>query len=282
MTNTASPAPLPDATRLGRSALRVADLDAMIEFYRTVVGLSVQSRDETRATLGVDDTPLLMLSQDADAVPRTDRQAGLFHNAFRVPSRTALGAALERVRDHWTLEGASDHLVSEALYLSDPEGNGVEIYCDRPREEWPRSDDGTVEMSTLPLDVDAVVSQSDSAADAPAGTDLGHMHLETTSLSAAREFYVETLGLGVQIDSDAALFLAAGDYHHHVGINTWNGRSEPAGGRGLAWFEVVVPSNDALAAVRERLADAGVDVTDRSDGVAIADPDGIGIRLRVE
>ena len=282
MTNTASPTPLPDATRLGRSALRVADLDEMIEFYRTVVGLSVRSRGETRATLGVDDTPLLVLLRDADAAPRTDRQAGLFHTAFRVPSRTALGAALERVRDHWTLEGASDHLVSEALYLSDPEGNGVEIYCDRPREEWPRSDDGTVEMSTLPLDVDAIVSQSDSAADAPAGTDLGHVHLETTSLSAAREFYVETLGLGVQIDSDAALFLAAGDYHHHVGINTWNGRSEPAGGRGLAWFEIVVPSSDALAALRERLADAGVAVTDRSDGVEIADPDGIGIRLRVE
>lgn len=282
MTRTSDAASLPDATRLARTALRVSDLDETIEFYRTVVGLSTLDRRDATATLGVDGTALLELERDENASPRTPERAGLFHNAFRVPSRAALGAALDRIRERWTLDGASDHRVSEALYLSDPEDNGVEIYWDRPRDRWPRTDDGGVRMPTLPLDTDDLVAQSDGAADAPPGTTLGHVHLEVTSISAARRFYVDGMGFDVTMDAGAALFLAAGGYHHHVGLNAWNGRSEPAAGRGLAWFEVVVPDRAAVEAVRRRLADAGVDVTDRDRGVEFADPDGIGIRLRPE
>ena len=272
---------VPASTRIGRTALLVSDLDEMIEFYRDVVGLTIQTASATSATLGADETPLLVLDQDADAPPRHREQAGLFHNAFLVPSRAALGAALDRIHDRWELTGASDHFVSEALYLDDPEGNGVELYCDRPREAWELSDDGTIRIGTVPLDLADVASQSDGATRVPPGSTVGHVHLEATSLAAAREFYVETLGFHVTMDAGSALFLAAGAYHHHLGINTWNGRSQPAGGRGLAWFELVVPSAEALSAVRTRLEDAAVAISDRPDGFELADPDGIPLRIRV-
>ena len=272
---------VPESTRIGRTALVVSDLDEMIDFYRDVVGLTVQTTSATSATLGADETPLLVLDRDADAPPRHREQAGLFHNAFLVPSRAALGAALDRIHDRWTLTGASDHYVSEALYLDDPEGNGVELYYDRPRDEWERSDDGTIRIGTVPLDLADVASQSNGDARVPPGTSVGHVHLEASSLATAREFYVETLGFRVTMEMRSALFLAAGEYHHHLGINTWNGRSQPAGGRGLAWFELVVSSAEALSAVRHRLEDADVAVCDRPDGFELADPDGISIRIRV-
>jgi catechol 2,3-dioxygenase len=273
---------LPDAARIGRTALTVTDLDAAVAFYRDVVGLAVLTETQGRATLGVDGRPLLVLRRDDDAAPRTADRAGLFHNAFRFPSRAALGAALERVRDRSALSGASDHHVSEALYLDDPEGNGVELYADRPRAEWPRGADGTIEMGTVPLDLGDLVSASDGAAAAPPGTAVGHVHVEATSLSASRAFYADTLGLRVQTESPSALFLAAGDYHHHVGVNVWNDRSRPAGGRGIAWFEFLLPDAESLATVRRGLAAADVSVTAREEGFEATDPSGIGVRFRAE
>jgi catechol 2,3-dioxygenase len=270
---------LPDTTTIGRTALTVSDLDPMVEFYRDIVGLGVHRRDATGAVLGAGQSPLLVLERDADAPPRRRGQAGLFHTAFRVPSRGALGAALERIESDWTLTGASDHYVSEALYLDDPEGNGVEIYRDLPEESWPRNDDGTIDIGTAPLDVEAVAAASDGGAVAPPETTVGHVHVEVTSLEAARDFYAGTLGLGVKTAAESALFLAAGGYHHHLGVNTWNRRSEPAGGRGLAWFEFVVPDG-ALVGVRDRLADAGESVTALERGIAVTAPDGIEIRIR--
>lgn len=272
---------VPETARIGRTALLVNDLDEMVAFYRTVVGLSVLTRSESEATLGAGGTPLLELIADETATPRDPTRAGLFHNAFRVPSRVALGAAVERVRERWELDGASDHYVSEAVYLRDPEDNGIEIYTDRPRDEWPRADDGTIDIGTVPLNLDAVVGRSDGAETVPAETTVGHVHLEVTDIDAARAFYVATLGLRLQTDSPSALFVAAGDYHHHLGLNAWNRRSRPAGGRGLAWFEWLVPDEDTLATVRRRFGDAGVSCRDADDGFEIADPDGIDIRFRV-
>ncbi|WP_424005338.1 VOC family protein (plasmid) [Haloarcula salina] len=272
---------VPETARIGRTALLVTDLDEMVEFYRTVVGFSVLTRSESAATLGAGGTPLLELTTDETPTPRDPAQAGLFHTAFLVPSRTALGAAVERVRDRGQLDGASDHFVSEAVYLRDPEGNGIEIYTDRPRDEWPRTDDGGIDIGTVPLDLDAIVDQSDGADAVPAETTVGHVHLEVTDIDAARAFYVDTLGLSLQTAAPSALFVAAGDYHHHLGLNNWNRRSQPAGGRGLAWFEWLVPDEDTLAAVRRRLTDADVSYRDADDGIEISDPDGIGIRFRV-
>lgn len=272
---------LPAETHPGRVALAVANLDEIVAFYRDVVGLETVHRTGTRAELGTDDEPLIVVLEDDDAPERGPDAAGLFHCAFRVPSRAALGDALRRIRARWTLDGASDHRVSEALYLSDPEGNGVEIYRDKPRDAWPIAADGSVRMDTLPLDLDDLDDDAGGGTNAPDGTTIGHVHLEVSSLATARAFYADAIGLGVRQEwGDSALFLAAGDYHHHVGLNTWQGRTEPARGRGLAWFELVVPGADAVAAVRERADAAGAEVTPVDDGIEIHDPDGMAVRVR--
>ncbi|ELY96425.1 VOC family protein [Natrialba taiwanensis] len=276
--------PVPDTTRIGRVALDVTELEAMVEFYRDVVGLTVRTRTGTTATLGTVDAALLVLEQNEDAPPRQRDEAGLFHTAFKVPTREALGAALDRLRDRWTLTGASDHYVSEALYCRDPEDNGVEIYWDKPRTEWPRNDDETIAIGTIPLELDEVAAASNGAASAPPETSIGHVHLEVSSLPAARAFYGETLGLRVQTAMESALFLAAGDYHHHLGVNTWNARTQPVTTRhrGVAWFEFSLPDQVAVDSVRRRLAETDHSVTelDGEDGIAVADPDGITVRFR--
>ncbi|AQL41891.1 glyoxalase [Halorientalis sp. IM1011] len=280
---TARTGTLPADTHVGRVTLAVGDLDPTLAFYRDVVGLRVHEERDDEATLGDGTTSFLSLRERPDARPRGATAAGLFHTAFCVPSRAALGDALERIDEQWRLDGASDHRVSEALYLSDPEDNGVEIYHDRPRSEWPVGDDGRVQMATLPLPTDDLASAADGRDRVPEGTDIGHVHLEATDLAAARRFYVDGLRLRVrqEFGSDA-LFLAAGDYHHHVGVNTWNGRTEPAGERGLAQFELVVPDADALDAVADRLTDLDVAVTGRADELSVADPDGIDVVLRTD
>lgn len=294
-------AELPAATHIGRVALRVADLDRAVSFYTDVVGFAVVERGNGTAVLGVDDDPLLALIDAPDAPERGVHEAGLFHVAVRVPSRAALGTVLDRFESRWRLTGASDHLVSEALYARDPEGNGIEVYRDRPRAEWPDGPDGRVAMDTLPLDRDAVraaassVDRSDDEDGAesedehsrdilPDGTDIGHVHLETTDLDRARSFYTDIVGLTIRQEMDGATFLAAGNYHHHLGLNVWNRRNDPTGdGLGLAWYELVLPA-DALAALRERLERSGatIDPVDDRATFEVADPDGVGVRFRAD
>lgn len=275
------------AARIGRVTLTVSNLDAVTAFYRDAVGLAVRERDDGRAVLGAGDdgAELLVLDEDPEADERPADAAGLFHTAFLFPSRGALGDALARVREEGhRLTGASDHRVSEALYLRDPEGNGVELYRDRPRDVWPEAD-GRVEMATLALDADALFDDRTGAEGdgAPPGTTVGHVHLEVTDLDAAEAFYVDGLGFEVrQRMGTDALFVAAGGYHHHVGLNAWNGRTAPASGRGLAEFEVVVPDGAALEAVRDRFADAGRKPEPVDGGFRVDDPDRIRLRVRIE
>ncbi|WP_435346261.1 VOC family protein [Haloarchaeobius sp. HRN-SO-5] len=274
-------ASLPDGTRPGRVALRVGDLRPTTDFYRDVVGLVVRSSDEGVATLGTPDRTLLELHEDPDAPERGPAETGLYHTAFLVPSRAALGDAVERIRRRWRLDGASDHRVSEALYLTDPEGNGIEVYRDRPRSEWPTTDDGYVAMTVDPLDVDAVADAARGTSSVPAGTTIGHVHLEVSSLVRAESFYVDALGLRVrQRMGSSALFVAADDYHHHVGLNTWQGLTAPATGRGLAWFELLVPGDDAVEAAERRLAAAGFEPESADSGFDVADADGITLHVR--
>lgn len=272
---------LPDGTRIGRTALRVTGLEEMTGFYRDIVGLNVLHTSDTAAVLGADTTPLLVLEGQDDALKRHRSGAGLYHTAFRVPSRAALGDALGRIRDNWQLSGASDHWVSEALYLTDPEGNGIEIYRDYPRGEWPTADDGSVQISTEPLDLASIDAAATGRKRVPSGTNVGHIHLEVTSLAAFREFYVDTLGFEVQTTVPAASFVSAGGYHHHIGANTWHHRTTPRNGRGLSWFEVVVPTKHDLDAVRDRIATSEMRVDETDDGFEVTDPDGIQVRLRV-
>ena len=274
---------MPETAHVGRVGLRVGSLGDTIPFYRDVVGLTVD-RAGSEATLSAAGTPLVELVEAPDLPPRPADAAGLFHLAIRVPDRGALGDALERIdASVETLTGASDHLVSEALYLRDPEGNGVEIYCDRPREAWTVTDDGGVEMDTLRLDLEGVREEATGRDRLPQGTDMGHVHLEVTSLAASREFYADTLGLNVRTEAyDGALFVAAGDYHHHLGLNTWNGRQSPSGeSHGLDWFEFVLPTASARRACEDALAAKGVDVHGGSESRVVRDPDAIDVRLRV-
>ncbi len=274
---------LPADSHIGRVALSVGDLDRQVGFYRDVIGLHVVDRAGDTARLGTKAETVLELVDRPELPERGRAETGLFHTAIRVPSRDALGSALDRIQADWGLTGASDHLVSEALYLDDPEGNGVEVYCDRPMSAWPLDDDGRVGMETRPLDLADLRAESDGTDAVPSGTSVGHVHLEVSDIDATREFYTAGLGMRLrQTYGSDAVFLAAGDYHHHVGANVWNGRTDPAAGRGLDSFEVRVPDESALDGVRNRFGSMGRQPVDRESGFDIEDPDGIEIHVRVD
>ncbi len=274
-------------TRLGAVSLTVADLEGEREFYETALGLRALERAQDAVRLGADDgVPLVELVGRPDAPPRPPRTTGLFHLALLVPTRADLARAVHRVvAAGRRFTGASDHLVSEALYLSDLEGNGIEIYRDRARSAWPRAD-GAPQMATEPLDLDGVLgelSPGEPAGAAPPGTLIGHVHLQVDDLAAAESFYHALLGFDVTVRGyPGALFVSAGGYHHHVGLNTWAGEGippPPAGARGLRSFEVVLPDGE-LERVAGRLAAAGVDREENEGAVQLADPAGNRLVLR--
>jgi catechol 2,3-dioxygenase len=270
-------------TSMGAVRLAVADLDLVRDFYRDAIGLRERERDDgiVRMGAGDGDEALVELAGEPDAAPRPHRTSGLFHLAILVPSRADLARALQRVAEAgWRLSGASDHLVSEALYLSDPEGNGIELYRDRPREEWPVRD-GQLQMDTLPLDLDGVLSElrrEDATAGMPDGTRMGHVHLNVGDLRAAESFYSGALGFDVTVRGyPGALFVSAGGYHHHVGLNTWEGEGAPPppeGTRGLRRFEIVLPGPDQLTAEDDRLREAGFEPARENGEVRVTDPSG--------
>ncbi|WP_435095686.1 VOC family protein [Halarchaeum sp. P4] len=276
---------LPAGTRLGRVALTVGSLSDVLPFYRDVLGFTV-SRDGARATLSAGDRPCLVLVEDAGAPARASDAAGLFHVAVRVPDRAALADVLARVEaSDAALTGASDHLVSEALYLRDPEGNGVEVYRDRPRAEWPRDEDGSPDIGTLPFDRSGLASATTGRRALPVGTDVGHVHLEVTDLERATAFYVGALGFRIQERIDGGVFVAADGYHHHVALNTWQSRRAPAdpAARGLRWFEIMLPDETSRTVVSERVENAGYEVRETErDAVEAVDPDGMWVRFVTE
>jgi catechol 2,3-dioxygenase len=275
-------------TSLGAVRLTVTELERARAFYEQVIGLSATERADGALAFGaVDGQPLVELRGDGSA-PRLDRRAtGLFHLAILMPSRRDLAFALTRLANsRWPLDGASDHLVSEALYLSDPDGNGIEIYRDRPREEW-RQVDGQLAMNTLPLDLQSLLSEL-SAVDAaepmaPPATVIGHVHLQVADLERAEAFYAGVLGFEVMVRGyPGALFVAAGGYHHHVGLNTWNslGAGPPAPGSvGLRSFEIKLSKPSELDRVLARARAAAIPTEDRADGTLIRDPFGNGVFL---
>lgn len=285
---------LPPTTRVGRVRLAVADLAGVGAFYERVVGLRALAPADDDGVLRLaaagGGPALVELAADASAPPRDRHASGLFHLALLVPDRPSLAQALRRVaRAGWRIDGASDHLVSEALYLSDPEGNGIELYRDRPRAEWRRSADGELAMATLPLDLEDLLAEPAPPDDAgmPAGTAMGHVHLQVTDLAAAEAFYADALGFDVTVrDYPGALFVAAGGYHHHFGLNTWASAGGPPrdpAARGLRDVVVQLPSAAERDAVAARVAAAGYAVrsADDVDDDAIAtDPFGIDVRLR--
>jgi catechol 2,3-dioxygenase len=275
-------------TALGAVRLTVADLERLRAFYEEAIGLRTLEREAAVVRLGAaPGRPLVELHGDPTAPPRPARSTGLFHLALLVPSRAELALALRRVvAAGWRFTGASDHLVSEALYLSDPEGNGIEIYRDRPRAEW-RHADGELQMETLPLDLERVMRElpdGDNGDELGRAARLGHVHLQVADLAAARGFYEGVLGFDVTVRSyPGALFLSAGGYHHHVGLNTWARAGAPApppGARGLRSFDVVLPDDAELERIAGRVAAAGLDAGRGESGLLVADPSGNRVLLR--
>ena len=237
---------LPDDAHIGRVSLTVRELDRSVLFYRDVLGFREARRDGRTSFLGAgpstgsgpprapsrgDGRVLIELHENTSAVPKPRRSTGLYHFAILVPSRAALGRSLRRLSEkRWPLSGAADHLVSEALYLDDPDGLGIEIYRDRPRAEWPLHN-GQLAMATDPLDLQDVYDEP--GADTPwngleSGTVIGHVHLHVPHLDTAEQFYCGRIGFEPTVRGyPGALFVAAGGYHHHLGLNTWTGIGAP-------------------------------------------------------
>jgi catechol 2,3-dioxygenase len=277
------------ATSMGTVRLTVSDLARSRAFYEQAIGLRAEELPSGDLVLGTaGGPPLVELHGDASARPLDRRAPGLFHLAILLPSRRDLAVALARIGNaRVLLDGASDHLVSEALYLSDPDGNGIEIYRDRPREEW-RVRDGMLEMATLPLDLESVMGElapdEEISPAAPAGTRMGHVHLQVSDLGEAERFYSGVLGFDVMVRGyPGALFVSAGGYHHHLGLNTWHSAGAPPaepGSVGMSSFEVVLPSGEALERTLSRVRAAGLDPTELSGEWLLRDPFGTGVLLR--
>ena len=221
--------------RLGPVVLRTRDANRLARFYEDALGFDYHADGEKVEVTSEGET-LLVLLDDPDAVERPPRTPGLYHVAFLVPSRDALADAVERLRSETRLTGASDHLVSEAVYARDADGNGIEVYADRPRDEWEETENG-VRIATLPLDIEALVADGDASAVRPAS--VGHVHLEVTDLDDSEMFYRE-LGFERRARDERIRFLGAEGYHHHVAVNTWSSpnRPRPKRAEGIVRFGV--------------------------------------------
>lgn len=276
---------LPDDARVGRVRLQVSDLDTSVAYYTRVLGFRVASQQGRVAELGSQDGPVLVELHErrgARPVPRRGL-LGLYHFAILLPDRAALGRFVAHLGEVGAYAGSADHLVSEALYLSDPDGLGIEVYADRPRGQWTRHG-REIAMTTAPLDLRAVVRASGGEpwAGMPSGTTIGHVHFHVGALDEAEAFYYSALGFDKVVWSyPGALFFSAGGYHHHVGTNTWAAGAPAAGAddaRLLEW-ELRLPAAKDMAAAAASAARAGYGVrTDDADRL-ITDPWGTTVRL---
>jgi catechol 2,3-dioxygenase len=271
---------------MGAVHLTVADLERSLAYYESAIGLAVRARDGDRASLGTPDAELLVLVEEPGAT-LVRRHTGLFHYALRLPERADLARWLAHAtRTGLPLAGMSDHFVSEAIYLGDPDGHGIEIYRDRPRDVW----EGKVwaGMTTEPLDVPSLLGELDAPATEPfdglpPGTDMGHVHLQVADTAEAIAFYRDVLGFELMADLfGSAAFFGAGGYHHHVGANTWQSRGAgppPPGSAALRYATIVLPDAGERDRVAGRVADAGGEPEDRADGILVRDPSGIALLL---
>ncbi len=279
-------APIDSATRMGAVALSVANLERSLAYYQQTIGMSILHVDAASATLGVGTRPLLRLHEFPGA--RLVRRAtGLYHFALRLPSRRDLARVLSHFADiDYGIGGAADHLFSEALYLSDPDGHGIEIYRDRPRDTWFDAE-GKLRGASDPLDVEDMLRELHGD-DVPwsglaPGTDMGHVHLQVADIRAAEQFYIGVLGFQRMMALPTASFVSAGGYHHHLGMNTWAGigvSAPPERAARLLSYEVLLPDAAALGAVLDRVRAAGIPMAEDAHGWAVRDPSHTLVLLR--
>src|SRR6516225_7665717 len=271
---------------VGAIGLKVRDIDRLTGFYRDVIGLAVIDRDKDSAALGAGGIAFVHLEHQPSAKPDDSREAGLYHTAFLMPTRADLARwIMHAARDRVPFTGASDHDVSEAIYLDDPEGNGVEVYSDRPREKW-RRDGELIFQKTDPLDIDAIIREIDAATatypSAPEGLRIGHIHLRVGDVARAEAFYSGVLGLDVTRRRTGATFLSSGGYHHHVAVNVWhsNGAGIRNGKRaGLDWFAMEINDEPTIDGLKKRLDAAGTTTHSIPGGFSATDPWGTSIRF---
>ncbi len=291
-TTTAAPVIHP-ATRLGHVHYTAANLERQITFYRDILGFKLHWREGDSAGLGAGGADLLRLTEQPGA-RRVRRTTGLYHTAFLVPERRELAQLLKRIAETRTpIQGMSNHGTHHAIYLPDAEGNGIELAWDFPRAQWPKTAREMIEgnQGLAPETVFSALADSDAPWDGlHRETQVGHVHLHVASLAPTRRFYHDVLGFGIPFDfsdapggfADTALFFAAGDYHHHIGTNIWQGEGAPPPppeAVGLRYFTVIVPDAAELERVVSRVEAAGVAVTREADGVRFLDPAQNGLRL---
>ena len=285
MTETTPSYALTRPAYVGAAHLTVADLSQVSAFYQSMLGMKVLDSSMSGHVLGAGGTPLLTLTTRGDAAQAPRTAAGLFHNAFLMPDRSELARWLRHAaHNNVVLDGASDHLVSEAIYLSDPEGNGIEIYADRRPQDWTFHDDGTVEMATNRLDLQALYdSAPDTRWDGMAeGSAIGHIHLQVGNIPEANAFYRDVLGLKVMAAYPGASFFATGGYHHHVAANIWNSRgamARAANMTGLSDYTLRFNDETALKAALASLETHEIEATGENGVWSLKDPWGIGLKL---
>ncbi|MGH2536407.1 MAG: VOC family protein [Candidatus Promineifilaceae bacterium] len=282
-------ATLPAEASLGSVHLKVRDLGRSTAYYQEALGFQLHDRDGLEARLGAGAADLLALHERPEARP-VSGTTGLYHFAVLVPSRLELARTLKRLADSGArVEGAADHLVSEAIYLSDPDRNGIEIYRDRPRAEWPYLG-GQLQMAADPLDLEGIMAELSRAPAGDdglaAGTRIGHIHLHVAELGPAVSYYTERLGFDLVLRyGPSAAFVSAGGYHHHVGLNTWAGVGAPrppADAAGLLWYTLLVPDTQDVEALVERITAAGAPAEPFDGGYRLTDPSGNQILVRAE
>src|SRR5262245_6444634 len=270
---------------IGAVGLKVRDIEGVTGFYRDVLGLAMLDRTNERTTLGAGGVALVHLEDRPDAAPDDPREAGLYHTAFLMPTRGDLARWILHVARHKVaLTGASDHAVSEAFYLDDPEGNGVEVYCDRPAEtwEWAGSD---LKITTDPLDVDSILREVAPGAtypSAPDGLRIGHVHLRVGDVARAEAFYRDALGLDVTRRRQGATFMSSGRYHHHIAANVWHSAGAERRDQdraGLSWLSLEAADAAAFDMAKSRLTQDGAQVAVMPGGIATSDPWGTRVRI---
>jgi catechol 2,3-dioxygenase len=273
-------------TTVGSVALVVENLTRSLNFYEQRIGLTVLERAGDSATLGTEREVLLRLGEMPGA-QQVGRSTGLFHFALLVPSRLELARTIAHLVETKTaIDGASDHHVSEAIYLNDPDGHGIEIYRDRPRSSW-LDNDGNFLINTTPFDVTGVMGELEGGAPPwrtiHPDTVVGHIHLRVADLERAEAFYTGVLGFQVMAQMESALFISAGGYHHHIGLNTWAGVGIPAPPENavrLLHYELRLPTAEALDPVLARLRAAGIKPAQQEDGWLVQDPSQVGVLLK--
>lgn len=274
-------------TTIGLVSLHISDLERSRRFYEGILGFQPIEQTPGKVILGGQDTqPLLQLIEIPGAPPQPSRATGLYHVAILFPTRAHLGRAFLRLTKVGWQIGQGDHLVSEALYISDPDGNGLELYQDRPRSTWHWTN-GIVEMTIDPVDTQSLAEEGthETWEIIPAGTRIGHIHLQIGDIKEAEQFYHTILGFDITCRYPGALFVSAGGYHHHIGLNTWHSlgaKPTPANSAGLHSYVITVPTREALLAVKERLVTHQVPFEEQEDAIRVNDPWSNEILLTVQ